>query len=257
MSEEYDFKILRCDLHIHSALSPCAENDMTPGNIVGMAKLNGLDIIAVTDHQSCGNCASAIALSDKLDGPLVIPGMEAESAEEIHMLCLFDNIISALDFEKLIRKSQIYQENRTEIFGDQLYFDQNDEVSGCEKQLLLMPGSYSCDELARIVYDMGGACIPAHLDREANSMLSTLGTLPEDLICGWIEISGSGDREMIAQKYPELDRYETITNSDAHRLTEIADPGWLIELPSFNTRQEGRKQLIQRLRKNGLIHCSR
>ncbi|MBQ7294379.1 MAG: PHP domain-containing protein, partial [Clostridia bacterium] len=46
----------RCDLHIHSCLSPCGDDDMTPGNIVGMSLLNGLQIVALTDHNSVKNC---------------------------------------------------------------------------------------------------------------------------------------------------------------------------------------------------------
>jgi len=81
-------KSYKCDFHIHSALSPCADDDMTPGNIVAMAKLKGLDAIAITDHQSCGNVLSAINFGKKL-GVEVIPGMELETAEEFHCICLF------------------------------------------------------------------------------------------------------------------------------------------------------------------------
>ena len=44
--------MLYYDFHIHSALSPCGDADMTPNNIVGMASIKGLDAIAVSDHNT-------------------------------------------------------------------------------------------------------------------------------------------------------------------------------------------------------------
>ena len=97
--------LIKCDLHIHSALSPCAENDMTPGNIVGMSCINGLDIIAITDHQTCGNVRSAITAANRLYTSekkkiVVIPGMEIECQEGFHLLALFPDVQTAEDFEK-------------------------------------------------------------------------------------------------------------------------------------------------------------
>ena len=54
----------RCDLHIHSCLSPCGDEDMTPGSIAGIAKLNGLNIAALTDHNACDNCPAFFAVCD-------------------------------------------------------------------------------------------------------------------------------------------------------------------------------------------------
>lgn len=248
MSLEEKINSIRCDLHIHSALSPCAEDEMSPGNIVGMAKLNELDVIAVTDHQRCGNCAAAIHISEKIDGPLVIPGMEAESAEEIHLLCLFADLDTAYKFERIIVSSQIVQSNRPEIFGNQYYYDSSDNIIGSEKNLLIMPSSYSCDELAAAVFSLGGACLPAHVDRQANSMLTTLGTIPEDFPGTWIEFSKNSNPEEFFDRRPELRKYRWLKDSDAHRLENILDPGWPIRLPGFTKDDKGRKLLIDRLR---------
>ena len=140
---------LLCDFHIHSALSPCAEPEMSPGNIVGMAKLQGLQAIAITDHQSCGNCASAIVQSAKIDGPLVIPGLEVESSEEIHLICLFADLDAAEKFALRVSSSMPPIKNREDIFGEQTYFDLADVPSCREEQLLLVACGISCDELAR------------------------------------------------------------------------------------------------------------
>ncbi len=239
---------VRCDLHIHSALSPCSDDEMTPGNIVGMAMLNKLDIIAITDHQSCGNCDAAIKISEAMGGPLVIPGMEAASAEEIHLLCLFPDLDKAFAFQTIIHDTQIKKANRPEIFGNQSYYNDQDEYVGTEDQLLLMPSSLSCDELADRVFALGGVCLPAHIDREANSMLTTLGSIPEDYPGGWIEFSKHAKPEYYFDNYPDLRRFRWLVDSDAHRLEDIADPGWPIRLPGFCRDQRGRQLLIDRLR---------
>lgn len=239
---------VRCDLHIHSALSPCSDDEMTPGNIVGIAMLNDLDIIAITDHQSCGNCAAAMKISDDLGGPLVIPGMEAASAEEIHLLCLFADLDAAVRFQDIIQKTQIKKANRPDIFGNQSYYNESDEVTGTEDQLLLMPSTLSCDEIADQVLALGGVCLPAHVDREANSMLATLGSIPDNFPAGWIEFSKHAKPEVYFDNYPDLRRFRWLVNSDAHRLEDIADPGWPLRLPGFCRDQRGRQLLIERLR---------
>lgn len=213
---------LRADLHIHSVLSPCADRDMTPGNIVGMARILGLDVIAITDHQSCGNCASAMAISDAMDGPLVIAGMEVESAEEIHLLCLFSDLDSAIACEALIRAGMPELPNRKDIFGEQWLMDEDDERVGEEPRLLLVPCGMTCDEIASLVLEHGGVCIPAHLDREANSMLVSLGAVPSDFPTSFIEVSTRMEPARFLERHPELSHYGVLVNSDAHRLETLA-----------------------------------
>ena len=90
---------LSYDLHIHSCLSPCGDDDMTPGNIVGMAAIKGLDVIAVTDHNSCRNCPAVLKLAEQY-GVLAIPGMELTTSEEVHAVCLFSELSAALEFDR-------------------------------------------------------------------------------------------------------------------------------------------------------------
>ncbi|MEA4890245.1 MAG: phosphoesterase [Clostridiaceae bacterium] len=241
--------IVRCDLHIHSDLSPCAEPDMTPGNIVGMAMVKGLQVIAVTDHQSCGNCRPAMALSEAIGGPLVIPGLEIESAEEIHLLCLFPDLDAACQIEKLIRGSMPKRANRPDIFGEQHYYDEQDNCIGIEEQLLLLPSSLSCDEIAQKVVACSGVCLPAHVDREANSMLLILGSIPADFPTGWLELSARADEPALLRLHPEMAGYKRLRNSDAHRLPDLAEPGFPLEIPEFSPDQEGRLKVIQALRR--------
>ena len=124
------------DLHIHSCLSPCADDDMTPNNIAGMAALKGLNIVALTDHNSCKNCP-AFFEACRRQGLIPIAGMELSTAEDIHVVCLFSELDDAMSFDKEIEGHLANIENRSDIFGNQLILDGEDEVLGEEKRLLI------------------------------------------------------------------------------------------------------------------------
>lgn len=221
---------------------------MSPGMIVGMAKLAGFDFIAITDHQTCGNCQSAMAIAEAYEGPIVVPGMEIESSEEIHLLCLFPDLSSARSLEQTIHAAMLQMKNRPEIFGEQLLFDEEDEVTGQEPLLLMQACQLSCDEIARLVLECGGVCIPAHLDREANSMLTSLGVVPDDFPTDWIELSKRVDPEKFLAKHPGLQRFKYIIDSDAHHLVQIDEPGWPIDIVPWSGSKEGRQNLLAALR---------
>ena len=123
------------DLHIHSALSPCGDKDMTPNNIVNMSIIKGLDVIAVTDHNSCGNVRAVMEVAG--DRLLVIPGMEVETSEEVHVVCYFADIENAEKMGEYIKKHMSGVKNQEEIFGEQLYMDADDNVIGKEENLLV------------------------------------------------------------------------------------------------------------------------
>ncbi|MDD2533713.1 MAG: phosphoesterase [Eubacteriales bacterium] len=221
---------------------------MTPGNIVGMAMLAGFDVIAITDHQTCGNCAAAIALSESVNGPLVIPGIEVESSEEIHLVCLFPDLITANLMEKRIQDGLLPIKNRPEIFGEQLLFNDDDECVGHEDRLLLQACQLSCDEIARDVLALGGVCIPAHIDRQANSIISTLGAIPEDFPTVWIELSKQVDPTQYLAKKPELARFNYLVSSDSHHLLSIEEPGWPLEIQPWESPEDGRRHVLIALR---------
>ena len=163
-----------CDLHIHSCLSPCGDDEMTPGSIAGMAKLNGLSIAALTDHNACGNCAPFFAACEEYD---VVPvaGMELTTSEDVHLLCLFRTLDSAMEFAAVVGKQRIRIKNRSEIFGRQILVGTDDVFAGEEQDLLVNATNLSLEEAARSVWKLGGAAVPAHIDREANGVIAVLG----------------------------------------------------------------------------------
>ena len=206
------------DLHIHTALSPCAEDDMTPNNIVNMAALCGIDCIAVTDHSSCKNCGALIAAARLADSPLcVIPGMELTTSEEIHVICLFPDIESAMSFDRTVEAALPDIQNRPQIFGRQLLMNEYDEIIGEFPKLLLSASQIDVYSAVKVVGALGGIAYPAHIDRDSFSILSNLGMIPEDLDISVAELSAGADRLNFSLPY------RIITASDAHRLSSISE----------------------------------
>ena len=213
--------LVNSDLHIHSCLSPCADMDMTPANIVGMAKVAGLDTIALTDHNSILNIEAAMKVGE-VYGVRVIPGMEVETAEEIHILTLYPTLEAAQSVYDAVYGSMLDIPNRPDLYGEQAIVNEDDEIIGYEKKLLLQACALTVDELFECVSSVGGLFIPAHVDRHNYSILTNLGAIPEDLAIEYIELSTRvEDVEDYLNSRPTLKRYKIIKNSDAHYLENI------------------------------------
>ncbi|PYG88797.1 hypothetical protein LY28_01156 [Ruminiclostridium sufflavum DSM 19573] len=224
------------DLHIHSSISPCADDDMTPNNIVNMCLLKGLDVIAVTDHNSCAN-VQAIVNCAKATSLLVIPGMEIETAEEIHVVCLFPDMQRALEMQNIVYSRLPDIRNNEEVFGRQLILDEKDNLICKEKRLLLTAAAMTVNEVFEIVGNkMGGLAIPAHIDRQANSIISSLGVLPEDIDISCVEISGKNIESTVIAKDFRFKDIKRICSSDAHYLWNIHEREYFIELESLTIK---------------------
>ena len=124
------------DFHIHSCLSPCGDKDMTPNNIVNMAALLGLNAIAVSDHNTVGNVRACQEVAKDV-GITVIPGMEVQTAEEVHILTLYPSIEAAEKVAGEVYKKLPDIKNRPEIFGEQVFMDSGDNITGYEEKLLI------------------------------------------------------------------------------------------------------------------------
>lgn len=218
------------DLHIHSALSPCSDNDMTPNNIVNMALLKGLDFIAVTDHNSAENLGAVLSCAEGT-GLTVVPGMEVETSEEVHLVCLFPDVASALQVQGEIYGSLPPVANREDIFGSQLVMNEKDEVAGKVGRFLLTASGYGADEIFTMVENIGGVVVPAHVDRQSYSMLSNLGSIPEGLGIRWLEVSKACDEAAFRAEHPELSGYAFVKSSDAHHLGDILERETFLDLP--------------------------
>ena len=210
------------DFHIHSCLSPCADNDMTPNNIAGMGALAGLNIMALTDHNSSRNCPAFFAAA-KRNGIIPIAGMELTTAEDIHVVCLFETLEDALRFNDEVDRQRIRFANRTDIFGDQLLVDENDEVIGTEDDLLPNATQIPIENVPELVDSYRGVSFPAHIDRDANGIVATLGVFPEDSGFFLAELHDSSKAEEYRTRFPVLRGMRLLTGSDAHYLWDIRD----------------------------------
>ena len=208
------------DLHIHSCLSPCGDDDNTPNNIAGMAHLCGLDIIALTDHNSCKNCPAFFAAAEKY-GIIPIAGMELTTTEDIHVVCLFEKLDEALEFDKFVDEHRIKVKNKPQIFGNQCMLDENDNLISEIDDLLINATNISIEEICSVVHQFNGICYPAHIDRDANGIIAILGTLPD---CGFsfYELHDRDRIDEFSEKY-HIPKNRFIVSSDAHYLTDIRD----------------------------------
>ncbi len=212
------------DFHIHSCLSPCGDSDMTPNNIVNMAALLGLNAIAISDHNTVGNVKSCMEVAKEV-GITVIPGMEVETEEEVHILTLYPTLEAAEAAATEVYKKLPNIKNRPEIFGEQIFMDSSDNITGYEEKLLISPAQMSINYLFDVVKSVGGLYIPAHVDRHSYSVLTNLGFIPDDIDIKNIEISRmTQDVESYLAAREELKKYKIFRNSDAHYLQDIATP---------------------------------
>lgn len=210
----------RYDFHNHSCLSPCGDNDMTPCNIVGMAKILNLDIIALTDHNSCLNCPAAVKLGEN-SGVTVIPGMELCTAEEIHVVCLLPNTQKALDFSAYVRERIPPVKNREEIFGEQLILSEDDEIIGKEDLLLTTASSIGIYEVPSLIKSFGGAAFPAHINRSSYSVISSLSEITADMGFSCAELTRDANLKEYTERFPDLSGMKIFYNSDAHYLENM------------------------------------
>lgn len=214
---------LNYDLHIHSVLSPCGHEDMTPFNIVSMAALKELDVIALTDHNSCKNCPPFLKHAN--DASIIaIPGMELCTIEEVHVLILFYDLDHAMLFDDYVEKKLIPIKNKEEIFGSQIIMNEMDIEVGKEENLLINATTISFNEVFDLAQKYHGVMIPAHVDKMSHSLISNLGFVPIESKFTVCEIKDKGNEENILKQHTYLRNCKILFNSDAHYLEDINEP---------------------------------
>ncbi len=209
---------MKFDLHIHSCLSPCANLEMSPSEIVARAKAAGMDGIALTDHQSARN-TPAIAECARRAGLACLFGLEVCTAEEVHTLAIFDTVEQALAMTDWVYAAMPKRVNDPETFGDQPVVTWDDDIVELEWRILAMGCRKTIAETSAQCHALGGLYIAAHIDRSAFSVYSQLGALPEGDIFDAVELSRTADE---AIWLPKAGGLAVTRSSDAHNLDDVA-----------------------------------
>ncbi|MBQ8509583.1 MAG: PHP domain-containing protein [Clostridia bacterium] len=218
-----------CDLHTHSCLSPCGDDDSTPANIAGMAALNGLHIAALTDHNTSKNCPAFFVHAENY-GVIPVAGMELTTSEDVHAVCLFRTLEDAMSFDRYVEGCRTPFPNRPEIFGRQLLMDENDEPAGEEPFLLINATSLSLEDAHREVSARGGVCFPAHIDRPSNGIITMLGVFPPDPPFTAFELNDEASMDEYAGRFPIIKGLRHVVSSDAHNLADLPEAAFSLEL---------------------------
>jgi PHP family Zn ribbon phosphoesterase len=220
MSKEDRLRTYVAELHVHTVVSPCAAVEMIPPLIVHTALENGINLIAITDHNSSAN-VEAVQKAAQGTELTVLPGMELQTSEEVHLLCLFDTSDQIRSFQMLVDGRLPPIENNIDYFGEQFVVDETGEFIRRETQLLLVSARLSLEEAVQKVSQLGGIAIPAHVNRKVFSLIANLGFVPSNLPVDALEISRHISPTDAREKYPQLRDYTLVQNGDAHYLNEF------------------------------------
>ena len=213
-------KRFRADLHVHTVLSPCAQVEMIPPLIVQQALELEIDLIAITDHNASANVGAVqkAAQGTKLT---VLPGMEVQSREDVHLLTIFESTDLLDAWQKEVDQVLPEKLNNPGFFGEQFIVDERGEFIRSEPRLLLTSVRFSIDEIFDRVNALGGIVIPAHVERTSYGLLPTLGLISEKWNLPALEISRHTSPEKAAETFPALRKYPLVQSGDVHRLDEF------------------------------------
>lgn len=210
----------KADLHVHTVLSPCAQVEMIPPIIVRTALNLEINLIAITDHNATYNI-SAVQAAAIGTGLTVLPGIEVQTREDVHLLCLFDSLDQINAYQRIVDESLPGLKNNPEYFGEQFVVDSTGDFVRSEERLLLVSTALTIDEAIRHAHDLDGLAIPAHINRQAFGLIPTLGFIPNNLRADAFEITRWLAPESAREKYPELGNSPIIIGSDAHHPSEM------------------------------------
>jgi PHP family Zn ribbon phosphoesterase len=210
----------RADLHIHTCLSPCAELSMTPRAIAEKAASCGLDVIALCDHNSAENVEVAQSLCRK-KGIMALAGMEVTSAEEVHVLALFDSCEDALLMQTAVYEHLQPGVNDEDAFGMQVVVNADDEVMGFNNRLLIGSTDLSVNAVVDLIHARRGLAVASHIDRQGFGIIGQLGFIPPELAFDALEISSRMPIEQASRQFSVYSGIPWITSSDAHLIEDI------------------------------------
>lgn len=217
------------DLHVHTALSPCGQTCMKPNEILKMADLNGLDFIAICDHNSVIQLESFDKIKKNYN-VIVVPGIEVTVSEGYHVVCLFPN------FDKAKAFGDVMNSNLNPVFhdlsklGEQIIFDQFDQIVGTKTDVSLQQNTkLTIPMLRKYAHDFGAIMFLAHIERYDELVYERVENVYKDMF-DLIEINARSDYETILKEHPKLAKYTIIRDSDAHSLEIINKQKFTVEL---------------------------
>jgi len=219
---------------VHTVLSPCAEVEMIPPLIIQEALDLGINLLAITDHNATANITAMMQAASGT-GIHILPGMELQTHEEVHVLCLFDSLEQINAFQQKVDDAMPALENRPDFFGEQFIVDATGDFIRREEKMLQASSSLSIKQAYALVRELGGLLIPAHINRKAFGLLPTLGFIPEELQSTFaLEISRHISQEQAIETYPQLREKVLIQSGDVHRLEEFLGVNFfMMEKPSI------------------------
>lgn len=224
---------------------------MIPPLIVQSAIQHGLNLIAITDHNASDNVPAVIKAAEGTD-LAVLPGMELQTQEDVHVLCLFDTLDQLLELQTLVDLKLPDIKNNIDYFGEQFVVDHSGEFLGRKKQLLITATKLSFEKAFQAVSDLGGLFIPAHVNRQVFGLFYHLGFVPPDLPIEALEISRHITLERAMKEFPQIESYPVIQSGDVHYIDDflgvnqffIAEPT-IPELKMALKGEQGRRFSIQ------------
>jgi len=243
-------KRFEADLHIHTCLSPCGEFRMSPRRIVEQAKLKGLDIIGICDHNSAENVVCAKKVGAK-EGLAVIGGIEVTSQEEAHILAFFDEDNDLFELANLIYEN-LPGINNERVFGQQIVVNEDDEVLGFNKRLLIGATVLPLHQIVDRIHSLSGLAIASHIDRESFSIIGQLGFIPDGLELDGLEVSPRLSLKKAQLEFGETFDFPLVTFSDAHTLEDVGKSFTCLLIEEANVKEirkalsgeDGRKVVI-------------
>jgi hypothetical protein len=216
----------KADLHVHTCLSPCADLSMGPRSIVSMALRRALDVIGITDHNSCENAPAVVRAAGP--GLTVLPGMEVTSREEVHILALFDHLESVFRLQDLVY-AHLPGKNTDEAFGTQVIVNEDHDVLGFSRRLLAGATDLSVEQVVDSIRRFDGLAIASHFDRPAFGIIGQLGFIPARLPLDGLEVSGNVAIDEARRRYSDCARRPLVRFSDAHTIEDVgAASTWFV-----------------------------
>lgn len=237
----------KADLHLHTVLSPCGDLSMSPQMILERACQQELDLIAITDHNTILNCP-AYAETARRYGINFLYGLEVQTAEEIHVVTLFDDYQTAKSFADIVYDSLLPVKNDPDFFGDQVVIDASNNIIKFEEKALINSSILPLDEIVQHANEYGALVFPAHVDAESFSIIGQLGMIPPDLRIDACGVTAKADVQKLREKFPQLKDYALIKNSDAHYPDDIGSgtTNFYLDSPTVSELKKACKSMYGR-----------